>query len=624
MTSCLETALLLKSLGLIPVLIPPGKKGPISKAWQNERYSEDELRDRFANNQELNLGVLLGPDSGVIALDRDSKQAVADLAELFDGEIPATPGWKSKHGGQDLFAWDDRLQALNASVVYWREVEVRIGAGGKAAQSVVPPSTTDDFTREWTKPLSADFLPAKLPESVIQKLLTLVEKPKPIEKAKPKPKHRVDEDFCRTSDWKFLETHGWKLDGDHPTRPGKEKGASASFCTAEDGTRLLHVFSTNAPPLETQINYNAFDAYRLLNQNGNAEAARADLAKQGYGRKHIQLITSKELASNDYTMEYLIPNVLVKGQPCVFAGAKKAGKTSIGIDMAISLASGEAFLGRFPVKKPCNVVMLSGESGLATIKETAHRISRSKGISLDDLDRLNWSEFLPLLDDGSDLDAVERMIEENQCEVLFIDPVYLCMNGVDTGNMFVQGAKLRPIGEVCQRHGVTLILLHHTRKQGKPKGNADRDPPELDDMAWAGFGEYARQWFLLGRRRDYVPGTGQHQLWLSLGGSAGHSGLWALDLEEGISGTPRYWKVVLSSASEVREEKKVNTARQRILDAMLDFPNGQTKTPLLEAAGIRPNATSQEILDALVRDKKLVHGIVKKGVGSYPGYLLAV
>ncbi len=246
MTDCLNSALLLNSLGMIPVPIPPGKKAPTGKAWQNKRYSDDELRERFANNPAMNVGLLLGPDSGVIALDRDSSQAAADFVELFDGEIPSTPGWVSKRGGQDLFAWDERLQALNAAVVVWKEVEVRIGAGGKAAQSVIPPSTTDGFTREWTKPLSADFLPAKLPESVFQKLLALVEKPKVTERSKTK--HQVDEDFCRRSDWKFLEAHDWKLDGDYPTRPGKEKGASASFCTAEDGTQLLHVFSRMPSP----------------------------------------------------------------------------------------------------------------------------------------------------------------------------------------------------------------------------------------------------------------------------------------------------------------------------------------------------------------------------------------
>ena len=115
--------------------------------------------------------------------------------------------------------------------------------------------------------------------------------------------------------------------------------------------------------------------------------------------------------------------MFVKAQPCIFAGAKKTLKTSLAIDLGISLASGKPFLGRHEVKKPCNVTILTGESGLATIKETAIRISQSKGISLDGLDRLSWSTFLPTLDDSVHLDGVERMIEESHCEVLFIDPL---------------------------------------------------------------------------------------------------------------------------------------------------------------------------------------------------------
>jgi len=158
--TCLDTALLLNSMGMVPVFIPPGKKAPIGKAWPKKRHSDDELRKRFGNNSEMNLGVLLGPESKVIAIDRDSPEAVADLAELFDGEIPPTPGWVSKRGGQDLFAWEDRLAALGVAVFKWKSLEIRIGAGGKAAQSVVPPSTTDGFTRNWTKPLASDFPPS--------------------------------------------------------------------------------------------------------------------------------------------------------------------------------------------------------------------------------------------------------------------------------------------------------------------------------------------------------------------------------------------------------------------------------------------------------------------------------
>ena len=125
----LDTALQLNSLGMVPVVIPANRKGPTDAAWQDRRYTDDQLRERFRNNE--NVGLLLGPPSRVIALDCDNEQAEIDLAELFDGDIPPTVNWKSKRGGQWLFQWDERLAGLDTAVTHCGEVEVRLGAGGK-------------------------------------------------------------------------------------------------------------------------------------------------------------------------------------------------------------------------------------------------------------------------------------------------------------------------------------------------------------------------------------------------------------------------------------------------------------------------------------------------------------
>jgi len=457
---------------------------------------------------------------------------------------------------------------------------------------------------------------------VIQRLLESVKKPKPAEP--PKPRHPVDEDFIRTSDWEFIKDHGWTISGDYATRPGTDKPISASFVTAQDGTRLLHVFSANAQPFEADCNYNSFDAFRLLNHNGDHEAARAALVKLGFGQMRIPLLTSAELDSGNYEITYLIDGTLVKDQPCILAGGKKSGKTTIAIDLAISLATRKPFLGQFAVTRPCQVAILSGESGLGTIQETARRISKSKAERLPTLTNLRWSPFLPMFDNSIHMDALERMLQEVNCEVLVLDPAYLCMPGVDAGNLFVQGQMLRKVTDICQPRGVTVILIHHTRKQGKDKKKSDYEPPELDDMIWAGFSEFARQWILIGRRAPYEPGTGHHELWLSVGGSAGHSALHAVDIDEGVAGKPRRWEVKLLTPASARENKKANRTRQRLIDAAKQFPKGESKTGIFRTSKLKSDLATRTVFDALVSEGVLVRCKVKKNAQEQNAYRLAL
>jgi hypothetical protein len=266
-----------------------------------------------------------------------------------------------------------------------------------------------------------------------------------------------------------------------------------------------------------------------------------------------QRITSAELAKGDYALEYLINGALVEGQPLIIAGPQKTLKTSFIIDAAVSLASGGYFLGRLPVERQCRVAVMTGESGLATIQETAIRICQAAGKFLEDLDNLIWSPDLPRFGDARHLVALEQFLRDDAIEVLFIDPAYLAMPGADAGNVMMQGELLRSISELCRKLGVTMVLAHHTKKH---TGRDACEPGELSDIAWSGFAEFARQWWLINRREAYEPGTGEHKLWLSIGGSAGHSSLWAVDVAEGVRSElyERRWEVELKAPDEARSE----------------------------------------------------------------------
>lgn len=354
----------------------------------------------------------------------------------------------------------------------------------------------------------------------------------------------------------------------------------------------------------------------------------------------FQAITSRELAQGNFQLNYLIDGMLVGGQPGVIAGPKKTLKTNIAIDLALSLSSETPFLGKFPVSKAVRVGIMSGESGAATIQETARRIAVIKDRPLEAFDNLMWSFDVPQLGNVLHTDALRRFISQHKLDVLILDPTYLMMLGLNdnAGNLFVVGGFLKSLGDLATETGCTPILCHHLKKS-----IADPfEPAELENIAWAGFQEFVRQWILLNRRRRYDPEQGgHHELWMSVGGSAGHSGLWGVNIDEGTRQDKggRRWDVevltaseaydnrisVESEAAECHKERQKQSKRQRqrqsVLDALQRSLGGQTPRSLREQIGVG-STTINDILEELVEEGLIEPCTVKKNTREESGFII--
>jgi len=274
----------------------------------------------------------------------------------------------------------------------------------------------------------------------------------------------------------------------------------------------------------------------------------------------LDIVGSSEFVRSIYTREWFIKRILVKQRPCVFGGPQKSLKTSQVIDLVISLATATRFMGEFEVPHPTKVLLISGESGAGVIQETMRRVSKAKGIDPEDLEGFAfWGFSLPQLNDPEQLAALGRFIQENGIEVVIIDPLYLCLltggKKIDPANLFEVGPLLKQVCDLCLNAGATPLLVHHFRKNREnPFG-----PPEMEDLAFAGIQEFARQWILVNRRERYEPGSGHHKLWLSVGGSDGHSGEWGVDVSEGTIADDfqdREWNVTVHRAAEARAVAK--------------------------------------------------------------------
>ena len=258
----------------------------------------------------------------------------------------------------------------------------------------------------------------------------------------------------------------------------------------------------------------------------------------------------------DHT-DYLIDGLLAEGDCCVLGGRKKCLKTSTVIDLLLSLSHESPFLGRFKVNRQSKCLLLHGEEADHRIAEKVRRIAASKNIKVQS-GRIDFCDRLPNIADPTSIAMLKKLIEKGGHEVVAIDPCYRCIPasvGAQGSNLFVMGECLFRLTDLAAETGATIVLCHHLSR-GSRNPHDSFQPPDLDDLAFAGFPEWARQWLLLSRRGPYEPGD-VHRLWLNAGGSAGHSVLYGLDVDERPQNgqTTRSWKPTTLTADDVRADK---------------------------------------------------------------------
>jgi hypothetical protein len=357
--------------------------------------------------------------------------------------------------------------------------------------------------------------------------------------------------------------------------------------------------------------------------------------------KRFPMLTASELAAGDFTVGYIIEDVVASMEFCILVGPKKSLKTTLALLMAVCIVLARPLFGIFHVRQRMTVGYFSGESGKATLKDALRRIAAFVGRSPGDFPGLHFCFSVPRLDSQADVDALESVIKTKGLQVAFLDCFYRMLGEAadGTSNMFKMGSLLGALMDLQDRTGCLIILLHHTRM------HSGYDEPDLDDAAFAGIGEAARQWVLLNRRCKYDPdNAGHHELWFAAGGSAGHSELVALNIEEGSRKDPsgRRFELELLSAGEARgeaataqedakeqrrrakEQKRLNEDRQTLLRKMRSMEAPDTKTGIRENHCLPP-VRFNAAWGSLAEDKTIVFfgDVIKGNNQAIDGFCLA-
>lgn len=170
----LAAALRYAEMGWNVLPLVDGKK-PRLKDWPHKATTDAEIIERWWQDwPDDNLGVKLGPDSGIIDIECDSAEEERELTALFGPEgFPVTPTFQSSRGRHRLFRWRTGLPEPTKAVIKCGGIAIRTGNGDKGAQSVFPPSLHPSGV-EYRWLLDPTDTPiAELPDAVLARLVNL-------------------------------------------------------------------------------------------------------------------------------------------------------------------------------------------------------------------------------------------------------------------------------------------------------------------------------------------------------------------------------------------------------------------------------------------------------------------
>ncbi len=160
------------------------------------------------------------------------------------------------------------------------------------------------------------------------------------------------------------------------------------------------------------------------------------------------------------------------------AGTPKAGKSWLGLDMAVSVASGTPCLDRFAVGQPGPTLIFLAEDAMANVRQRLDAICAHKQLDINTLD-------LHIIDTPSlRLDVAEHFrrliatVERYKPRFLLLDPL-VRLHRADENNAQEVATLLAHLRDLQREQALAIALVHHTRKAaaGQPgqglRGSSD-------------------------------------------------------------------------------------------------------------------------------------------------------
>jgi hypothetical protein len=274
------------------------------------------------------------------------------------------------------------------------------------------------------------------------------------------------------------------------------------------------------------------------------------------------------------------------------AGQPKSLKSWTALEMAVSVASGTPFLGRFKVHDRGKVLIYLAEDSLRAVRERLEALARRHNLAIGDLDIDAITASSMRLDLGRDQVRLQKTVRALSPRLLVLDPL-VRLHSADENSSAEISSLLAYLRGLQREFELSIAVIHHVRKSAAPSHAAGQGLRGSGDLhAWCDCASYLR------RRGDDVLVTVEHR-------SAPAPSPFALRLVSGDG--PPHLELVDVSRAEAENRQSVE---ERVLEVL--EKSAPLKRPVLrERLSVR-NERLGQVLEQLLED-----GVIERTTAGF-------
>ena len=206
----------------------------------------------------------------------------------------------------------------------------------------------------------------------------------------------------------------------------------------------------------------------------------------------LPVVRAAELDEPDAQRRWLVENLWARAGVGIIGGAAKCCKSWLGLDLALSVASGTPCLDTFHVQQQGGALVYMAEDAAPVVKQRLSGLCRHRSLELAALEIGVITAPSVRLDLPRDQRRLTETVRQQAPRLLLLDP-FVRLHRINENQASDVAAILGYLRELQREHDLAVAVVHHARKNGGSTTGGQSLRGSGDFFAWVDSALFVRR-----------------------------------------------------------------------------------------------------------------------------------